>query len=275
MASYRPLLRLTVEHGYFSDGLCRTARFAPAADFLRIAAAFGGIVRNIGSGIELHYDSERQDVLADLIGDATEPLTIRLDIRFDADFANYTAGGLLGRQTLSLSARDRAIDADGRIRLHSDATLDFSERSAEHSQSARPGSEATEIGLSIALGPDDLARLPLDCVMRFAPRSAYWKYLLVGDWPVEQLRIVDNDGQIDFTPTGNEALGAGQQASGFISARPLVIQQRSSCRFELRQSVDGIDKVMVKRLPVADASHFHRELRDGMPALLSEIYIHC
>ncbi|WP_028311257.1 hypothetical protein [Derxia gummosa] len=269
MPAWLPLLNLTVEHGYYVSGRCGDARIRLVDDCRHAISALDVIARDETGRFGLHYSDARRAVLEAMAADARDGLTIDLQIGFAPAFANYTLGGLPGNTRLTLDRQAGLRETDGRYRLHESQCLVL-ERIGMPALREPP-----VISVSLPILPEDLGNLPLDCLIRFAPRATHWMYLLTGSWNVEAMRIVDRDGAIEFSRQPPARLDDGQSAEVFLSNRPIELNERPPQAFELRQTINGFEKIMVKRLPTANASHFHREVRDGSAILVSQIYVHC
>jgi len=276
MHRYQLLMTLQIEHGYFSDSICRSVSIALAPESRQQLDAMQGISRPLPGRLELYYREDYLDC-AETMFLGSKPAQLSFILDFDAQFSNYTAGGLLGRQYLTVGAGDCVLEEDGRIRLHQNVECNLSELPMASRYPQEWGRKAAGIDLTIEI-PVANTSLPLpNCVLRLAARKTQWKYLFIGLWHNENMRIVDSnsDEPIEFTPGCTETLANGQSAIAIRSTTTLDLTQQSRRHFELRQFVDGIDKIMVKRLPVANHIHFNREVRDGVATLISEIYVHC
>jgi hypothetical protein len=111
---------------------------------------------------------------------------------------------------------------------------------------------------------------PKHYVLRFATRTAVWKYWLIGDWRESEPQIIDPDGQAAFSRAQEATLPDGRPALTIRSSAPIAIFRRSPFRFQLRGRAGSGERLLVKRLPVAGTAQLTRE----SGALVSEIYVH-
>ena len=121
------------------------------------------------------------------------------------------------------------------------------------------------------------ATAPLQLHWPLTPRTTFWKYCLLGDWPEPALAIVDLAGQTDFGAPAPDRLEDGTPMLAIRSHRRLPLAQRSLQRLQLRSrpQQDGrADKVLIRRLPTPAAHFLARDVIDGQPAVISEIHVH-
>lgn len=293
---YLRLFDLEVQHTFFPDGHCANAlRYVLAPVSARLVQRSGLVVRAGDAGVALFADGSRLEALRLLLQDAEEPLRLTwLAYATDPLFGNYTDGLVYPPEGIPLfdSAAAVAEGSTGRWRL----------QRAEHvsTADARPLEDETVVqalsgkpqqmppllvvtlGLTAAghgcSGAETAAAEwlpePKRYVLRFAARSAVWKYWLIGDWRASEPQIVDPDGRASFSKAQEAMLPDGRLALTIRSAAPLEIFRRSPFRFQLRGRAGNHERVLVKRLPVAGAAQLTRDAgAPGGPAV-SEIYVH-
>jgi len=268
MGAFTLLLRISVAHPYYADGLCRALRLTPCAETADLLRRRGFIVRSSADGVQVHGES------ADL------PPTHWLGRCADPAFAACTEGLAPGADELLYFDADHALrEPDGTWRLHAapevsrqdlrsvkDAAFKDVLSPAERRVPPHFVVRASRIGP----GPEEHGRR---LQLRFQARRTVWKYCPLGDWSGEPLQVVDLGRDIEFGPAEPEPLDDGLQALAIRSATGISLQERAPQRFQLRTR-GGIEKVLVKRLPVAGVSQFSRETIAGVPTLVSEIYVH-
>ena len=284
----RPLLEIDVRHGFYANWACPGLRFVPTLATRASIARAGGAVRAGARGIELWLADEAVDDWRGADSDDALVWLLKFD---DANLADYTADLGRPRQELSyFDAEDAVFDTPtGYWRLnalHAASVLDIRSIAAARADAALDAAElrGNPCALvrvpvrALASSPDPLARY----VIRFAPRETVWKYCFVGDWPEPALQVVDPSRQVTFEPAPVHALADGREALAFRSIGPVALQQLPRERFQLHsRGGDSRDegrarpeKIIVKRLPAAAPRHFSREVIDGVPALVSEIFVH-
>lgn len=287
MGPYLPLFSLVVEHGYFGGAPCPSLRFTPLEASRQWLAARGCVVRPVPGGLAVYCDGGVLDGLAAALADEPLALTWRLHAD-DPYFANYTEG--LPRAHDGMLAFDSAgaVDDDvepGLRRLHAGATVGAGDQASPEAVAAlldavdRRVPPRAMVTLRLAPGDAGTTRAPSAppvrrFVIRFGARSPVWKYCLLGDWDLAQVRVVDTGAQADFGPGVPEPVADGRVALAIRSRGGIALQQRSSRRFQLRGIDGGTDRVLVKRLPVAGARQLERETIDGVPTWVSEIFVH-
>jgi len=265
---YLPLLTVDVEHAYFPDGLCRGLRFVPVGDGVQRFEAAGGLVRETARGVAVYGDGEARDALRLLVADASEPLSLAWSVHADDPaFINYTEGLVRqGEGVLAFDGAQAVEEGEGVWRLQAEA------RDAEPGLGRLPPFARIHLGLDASAFSETPRlrryRLPLQA------RATVWKYCLFGDWGSDAMQIVDLANETEFDAPAPEQLVIGRTALAIRSRGRIALQERSERRFQLRGRSAGTDKVLVKRLPVAGASLFCREIIAGVPTLVSEIFVH-
>ncbi len=281
MARYLPRLRITVEHAYYTGGLARGLRFEPDADTAAWLHTHDGVWRDTGAGIELAAPAPHENAAPA----AAAVLTwfVRCD---DRPFGNVTA--LLPRNSDSVlrfqlpPGTDTAGPSEAPQTLHAGAHAGPDDAWPTHPPGILAGELSTAQKTRL---PAFLVRVPappLDNPPRaeatyriaFEARSPVWKYCLLGDWSADPLRVEDTAQGASFSDPVSETLDNGQAALSIRSRAGIALRERSDHRFQLRSRSAVADRVLVKRLPVAGADHFVREKIDGVPTLVSEIFVH-
>ena len=298
MARPRPLLEIDIRHGFYADGACPDLRLAPTAATRTLIARAGGAVRATPRGLELWLDDA---AIADWRRAAEDDDLVWLARFDDAGAADATCDlGRVSRELSCFDAADAVLDAPtGYWRLHRQDTASAADMHAVdiprpdvRPVMARCGKVSLELAelhgsaRMLVRIPVRAAASPADGCARYlirtAPRGTLWKYCLVGDWREPALQVVDLAGLVSFEPAPPHELADGRRALAFRSSEPIALQQRSRERFQLRsQAVDARDdararpeRIIVRRLPVAAPQHLSREVIDGVPALVSEIFVH-
>lgn len=285
MSAYSLLLEIDVRHGYYTDQACPNLRLVPTPACRRLVARVGGVTHLTPHGLMLWVE---RDLLADLqIDDITLAWTMHLS---DSAYADCTdVLGRVPREVLLFDASHAVPDvATGLDRLHRAEVASHEDLATtpdidQDGQLALADPHHTPCGLVRI--PGARLRASKRFLIRFAPRATVWTYYLVGDWPEPGLHIVDLSANIGFEPLPARSLVDGRSALVFRSSAPIALRQRSPERFQLRSrapelsvAVDALrprqDKVIVKRLPAAAPHPVSREVIDGAPVWVSEIFVH-
>ena len=87
--------------------------------------------------------------------------------------------------------------------------------------------------------------------------------------------IVEPDNKIEFEDTGQAILPGNRNALTFRSKKKIPLQEKSDYRFELKEIGPKGGKPIIKRLPVATAQQFFKEIIDGNETIVSEIFVNC
>jgi|GEM_PF-4688218 len=266
---FRPLLSVTLEHGYFADGVAQGVAFRPdTATAKRLAGPW--------------YAWQGRNGRLAVAADAANPppadeagLALRF-LLWPADAALVPASEAFltaGPQMARLSTEAKVQEADGRWRLHSGETVtadDMAEPAADaHAHPAVPERRPLA-DLSLTL--PDPADAPLDCVVRFASRKVFWTYLVLGGDRLGPLSVVDAAGDQAFERLEPVALPGQRTALPFRSANPLALAERTPYRFQLREQNSVADRVLVRRLPAASNRFRPISGPDG-PGMQAEIFV--
>ncbi len=267
MTRWAPLLEVTVEHGFFADGLARGLRFEPTEDTVAWLRGHDAVCRETGAGLLVALPVDRTAA-----ADDPQRLTWRVHSS-DALLAGVTEG-LPGRAP-ELLHWCATLVLDDPTRLHAAPTAGMADAwpltwpavsaALDHSTRRQP---------PVALLSVPLPTASVQYQVRLAPRSTVWKYWLLGDWSADPLQVVDPAHEVVFTDPVSEPLGDGRVALAVRSRSGIALAQRSEARFQLRSRGAAVERVLVKRLPVAGADHFARETIHGVTTLVSEIYVH-
>jgi hypothetical protein len=294
---YLPLFDFEVQHTFFPEGRCANAlRFVLAPASARLLERSGLVARTTEAGVALFADGSRLEALRLIVQDAEEPLClIWLAYAADPLFGNYTEGLVYPPEGIPMFDSDDAVaeGQTGRWRLQRAAYVSaadarpLEDETVARALSGKPQRVPPLFVVTLGLGAvrsgsssDGAAATkawlpdPKRYVLRFATRTTVWKYWLIGDWAASQPQVVDPDGKASFLQAQEAALPDGRPALTIRSVAPIEIFRRSPFRFQLRAGAGGHERVLVKRLPVADAAQLTREAGAPGGSVVSEIYVH-
>lgn len=264
---YRLFASVSIAHDYFESGLAHhlVLRARPATQvFLR---RFGLMLRCDGQRMALFVDEARlAGMWSERAGDDGERLLYFALCSTDPDCAYYTDMGIW------TSPRVFRPDSASPASLQSDASLPALR------------SPAGEVGL---LGEIVLPLKPADCDgyenwlsglgrayrLDLQARSTVWKYLLLGDWPGPDLRLVDVRDEVAFSAPAVERLPDGRAAQVIHSLSAIRLQERPAQRFQLRSGSAATERVLVARMPAASPKGLRHEAVAGVMTTVSEIFI--
>ncbi len=286
MGPFLPLFSVSVEHGFFSDGLWRGVRFVPTHALRALLNRAGFLIRDTANGIELYYDESATDVLKLFLeegdGELAFPFKVHVD---DGSYKHFSQAVLFAGDALAYLHSGRGVADGDRIRLH--RTDHVSEKDLEPIESEAladlldsrdlrvPPAFIVKIVFGSGRGSlkKRLEQGPARYFLRFHPAQTYWTYYLLGALAEKQVSIIDLDEGIHFDSLGRVSLSDERPALAFRSKAEIPLQQHSACRFQLREAGTGSGRVLVRRLPVAAARQMNRQTIRGKVVSVSEVYV--
>jgi hypothetical protein len=292
MGTFRPLFSVSVEHLYFADGAWKGLDFVPVPATRKVIDGANVLIRPTKSGMAAFYDESRLDALRLYANDGNGALCFSFKVYAkDRTFANYTAPAMRNRDAVPyFDNRGGASEGEGKLRLNkedfvsendfrgidfliADDILSSGDRRVPPDFVVRIWVESGVIdGNETAPAP---GRKAGEYFVRFNARQAYWKYHLLGSMNRSAPFIVDLDSRVEFEFCGEVMLPGDRPAKVFRSKAQIPVQEKSTCRFQLREPGPGAGKVLVKRLPVASESRLGMEIIDGRNEIVSESFINC
>jgi hypothetical protein len=288
MATYSPLFSLQAEHSFFRDNLCRSLDFVPTPSTSSVMGNAGLLTRSSSSGINVFYESARAEALRMYAGNTDEPLNLSFKVfTVDPRFWNYTEpSAYKDGAMLYFDNSDAQPGDDGRLRLHSDEFAgdsnfeDIGSPKVSGIVKRQDGLLRPVFVVSISVAESDVtppdnqaAVAPKSYYVRFQARHTFWKYYLLGELAKEDFYVNDQDEAIEFVAVGESSLADNRTALAFISKTLLPLREKSQYRFQLRDKNSGGGRILIRRLPVASASHISKEVIDGEVSLVSEMFI--
>lgn len=282
MSRYLPLATVAVEHQYFAGSGGPALDFIPTAETAGLINRLGLLVRNSPRVLNIFYDESRLDALRLQTRKGSEPSDMTFKVfANDPAFKNYTEPAVL-RSNSILYFESRTDQAKGIVNLHSkDFVSEKDFRNIDQLCDVLPG---VINGRDLMIHPDFIVRLDLNAGdfatspasargyrIRFNARQTIWKYYLLGNFKKE-IGISDLSNQAEFEFTGKESLPGERTALTFRSRDPIPLREQYDLRIQLKdKSVSG-GKVLIRRMPVASANQFGKEVIDGRETIVSEIY---
>lgn len=291
MGSYRTLFTISVKHDYFIDGLCPCLDFVPSEQTQRIINNTGLLIRKSAGGIGIVCDQNRNDALSSYAEDPTDPLCFEFKAyssdpqlkSYTEPFPDHPEGSLLCFDNMT----DVKLDNEY-IRLHaSEYVSNFSLKKLESPQLKGVLSQKDRLILPLfvvriyATGKEgslfsvQLETAAKNYYLSFKSRQTVWKYYLLGSMARKNAYILDPDGGVEFEFTGEAPLSDARSALTFRSKAAIPLRQRQGFRFQLKEKAPEGERVLIKRLPVAGAAQFGKEVLFDQEMVVSEIYINC
>lgn len=259
MQSYRSWAEVDVWHSYFADGHARHMRFSPHPQTAMFLHRFGMPMHADGSSLAIGVDeAQLPGIWSERQGDGEDRM-LRFDVR-SADpegAAYYTEPATASMQSACAGASPVPLE--------------------EVASTAAAPLATIALPLNPAGGDDYaawVAALGARYCLRLCHRRTIWKYLLVGDWRDRKLAIVDQRGEVTFTAPTPERMPDGRSVLVARSTSPVALQEQPPQRFQLHDLTDATKRILIPRLPGAQPQRLWREMLDGEPTSVSEIFIH-
>ena len=279
MGPYRLLFSISVEHGFFSDGLLPGLRFEPAQNSAALLARSMLLSRSSPRGVQVYHDAGRSDALQLLADDTDGALQFRFNGYGGQPAPEFVSEPFLfADDATPIFDSENAVREDsGALRLHQGDAIAEQDMVVQE-RSGAPRRPLFGVQIRYAASPEQSLEQRFkgaadEYYLRFAAPRTYWKYYLLGSLSKRQLSIVDLDGDTDFEPLGETVLCSERPALAFRSTAPIALRQRSACRFQLRERSTAGERVLFKRLPVAGTGQVSCETINGNAFAVSEIYL--
>ena len=288
MKSYQPLFSVEVEHTFFTWDLCPGLKFNPTPITGAVLDKADLLIKNIPNGIRIFYNQNNTEALQLYVNNPDEPLWLAFKVYAqDRNFKNYADQKDPGKDSfLYFDNEGVKSDETGRFCLH-DADYvsenDFEVLDSPRLEdiiSPRDHFVKPEFIVSIRLTEEEISqseepsKAPFNkYYLKFKARQTIWKYYLLGSLAKKQSHIVDLNNEMEFEDAGPTSLPDNRIALTFRSKQKLSLRERSEYRFQLKEKDPIGGKVLVKRLPVASADQFFKEILNGKEAIVSEIFI--
>jgi len=288
MGSYLPIFSVEVEHTFFSSDLCPGLDFTPTPKTHALLAKADLLMRNTPNGIRIFYNRHNTEALGLYARNPDEPLRLEFKVfARDRSFKNYADHGDAEDDSILYFDSDGVkSDEAGRFRLHEAdyiSEIDFEVLNSPRLIDILSPKESLvkpEFIISIRLEDkeipqlDESSKAPFkNYYLKFQARETIWKYYLLGNLTKKKSYIVDLNNEMEFEDTGPASLPDNRTALTFRSKQKLPLREKSEYRFQLKDKDPNGGKVLIKRLPVASAGQFFKEIVNGKEAIVSEIFI--
>ena len=302
MSGYQPLLHVEFNHDYFTDKQCHKLKLLACDKTKHLMGNCDVLMQSTNNGFALYANSHDCEALALYAEDESEPLTLLVKgFCKDNNFSYYTEPEVLSAKGILFFERQDLDNSDSNsLTLHKGDVVSESDFKAFEDCRA----EGFELTAGIKSGPQALFAVVLRITsadidefikrvdstqnssatsdaptykVHFAAAQTLWKYFFIGELFDDTMFIVDLDNKVEFEQADVETFANGSTAMTYYSKQILGLQEHSPYRFQLRNKASGrngtASRILIKRLPVATAKDCYREVMQGKPTRISEIYI--
>ena len=310
MSTYHSLLRIAVEHSYYSSGVCSCLDFRPTDATQRLFNNTGLIFRKTTDGIQIIYDDSRLQALQLYAEDANEPLCIVFRAySSDPDFKSYSEPFAADNNEILYfdNHTPEGIKRNGCLSvLEYVSGEDFKDLNLfEHIGALKSGSKNTDVDKEKFRDildqkdhlspPDFVVRIfvgnnresllkqwlepkPTFYSIRFSSRQRHWKYYLLGRIVTDNTAnhgfcIVDPDSRVEFEVQDEELLADQSVAYTFRSKHRIPLSEHYPFRLQLKQKGQGDETVVIPCLPVASVNQVGTDVLGEKTTVVSEIYV--
>jgi hypothetical protein len=286
MSRYASLFSLRIEHEFFVDNRCDALSCQADAASEKVAANCELVLKTNPRGAAVYFDEDRTDAMKLATADpsAMPELWFRLSA-IDPKFANWTSPTIPRPDFVLFFSNEHHAESAGAgeaavslAKTETVSDVDFVNwKKAGESESFGPVLTARDRRVPpvafIRIVLRDL--VPRRYFLRFEARQTYWKYYLLGDIARPSATIVDTLGETEFGLGQETTLADSRRAIAFTSRTKIPLRKHSEKRFQLRENSAGLDRVLIKDLPVASPDRLYKDTINGKEALVSDIYINC
>lgn len=288
MELYKQIFSLTVEHQFFSDSACKHLEILPGEDCTALLDKAGLVLRPTSNGINVLCETSKYERFCAHVAQQGGALKLGFKITSrDRHFAQYTLAATGSNQDVFyFDNSEPCSDDKGQQMLHAKR---YATESNLQKRDAAPvvhvlGAKKVFINLcaivhiTITGGEHGLCGADLDPGLRnfgvrFATRQTYWKYYFLGQLGKKDIYVADLNNLVKFNDLGTLELPGKQLAKILISDVPMPLQETPEQRFQLRESAQLSEKILMARMPNAFVARINRAVVGGSNVLVSEIYI--
>ena len=290
MGPYEALFGIFAEHHFFVGDVCRGLEFVPTDHCMNLMKRTGLIMRTEVNGIRVFCNGRGKDALLLHGGDPVDPANFSFKVYSrDRSFQNYTDLPTLS-EDLILYLDDRRAKDDPSAEIVLNREEYISEKDSEPIDSEPINSELSKrdrlirpILMVNICAEGDISRffdeqanvIPKKYFLKFHSRATFWKYYVIGEIEREDLYITDLNREIEFEEPRETSLPGSRSALIFKSKTSIPLLEKSHFHFQLKERNSGNGRVLIRRLPVASATHIYKEAmkEGGDEVAISEIYI--
>jgi len=283
MATFKTLLKVNVEHDFYTNGACSCLNFYATDKTFRLFENTGLLLKNTSHGIQIVYDESRLEALRLYATEQDEPLCFEFKVySTEPEFRSYTspfaevADDILyfDNHATTLGVANYNLSASEYVSVNDLKKLDSNELKGiiDHKERLLPPVFVVKIFAQNEQGSlleQWLKPTATTYSIAFNARETFWKYYLLGKMAKETSYIVDSDHNIEFEALGSTTLSDESVAFTFRSMQKIPFNEHYSFRFQLKEKSVGSEHVLINRLPVACVTQTGLE----QEKIISEIYI--
>lgn len=275
MADYLSLFDIDIRHEYFGDLYSLPLRYVPDDGSVRLMHNAGIILKCTANGIAVFCGTERLDLLRKLTTDSETPMMLHFKAySTDPLMSNYTSTVRVPGSTLHFSNNDAEKKTISVGQYVSSRDFCMNTHPDVHqilNRNDRVNPPFFILSVCVRMSANSASFDSADyktqrLFLTFRSREVYWQYFLCNPSSLKSPVIKDLDNRIEFEIIDAEGFFEGLV---FRSTKMMILTKKSMRRFSL---LDG-KRVIIKRLPVAAATHLSRENIDGNMKWVSEIYV--
>lgn len=283
MKKFNLLFNIDVKHPFFSGGFCRHLEFISSAACSRLLRNTGVLLRTNLSGLEIHFDQTKLDILKLYAQDEHDPLVFCFKVYSkDPYVTNYTDLASFPKNSVLFFDNRRAPDpgADS-IRLNQAQFVsmhDFETITSERLDKILSKQDRIKkpfFIVNIAVSEAHLSQpdQPKHYAVEFATRKTRWKYYLLNELAKKNLYISDSKNEVEFEKSNAGNRIGERSAVVFRSTTALPLLENSHYRFQLKEKNSGHGRTLINRLPVASPDQLCLERLKNEDITTSEIFI--
>jgi len=283
-SSYSQLFSIDVEHAFVGATARLPLRCVLTPQTEQWLRRSDLLMRPHRNGVAVFCEEGRRRLLLEGLGkDDAPPLAFKF-FPMDPLFSRYTLPALQRQDKLLYFCSGAAVDeGSGRWRMHAGEYADDGRqfdigepalaRHLDRKDALSRPAFVVEIDPADQLAGQADTGAGVAYYLRFSTRRSIWKYYFVSQADEAEIAIVDLDGEVRFVAGDPEQLPGNRRALVFVSEMEIEMRQRHAQRFQLREQSGMGERVLIKRLPNADAGRVTQELVGSKATLVSEIYI--
>ena len=298
MIQYQSLFTLTAKHNYYIDGYIKSFSYQFDSQSLRVLENADAIVKNNSIGIQILSTGRTLEIFQDIIEE------YHTDKNLEADDENPLEKPFLLLRLYDKSFSFNQITSTSIVPnqncyfVHNELK-DFTQSHSLHQNEFLSNEEPmvlSDQNLKTVINHSDWVNTPIVFVkifledllnhynsliniksqveysISFNAKINLWKYLIFGHEKYEKLSVLDADNQITFQYQGKEVVGE-QESVVYLSSKPILLKEKFEQRFQLKNESHNINRVLVKRLPVASTMQVNTIVLNGKQTAVSEIFV--
>lgn len=294
---YAPLFSISLGHQYFASSLCEIVSFHPTAATLLQSRNTGIIFKPTVAGIKVLFDREKQLVMQLYVQDDDEGLLLEFyGISRDTVLSDLSLFPLIRRDDIIIlekpltTALEARLDGDSNYPLAIDlvvSPMDFCTKESLVSYSQK---EVVRLGsgpvffIRIQLSSQDLAIIfdrestrgrTVNFTTVIENNKSILEYRVNTLNINDNLMIVDKEESVFFVLKNIEDTFDGKFTAVFRSDSEVELKEYSENYFQLIEKRANGNKVVIRRLPMAQAGKGYQEVVDNKLIRVSEIFINC